>query len=190
MTKSIKDLEVGFKPTKSWNSKGFTMADDPKHVLGLEFNTKEAKSDWLYKQDFNDWLDAISDLFAHELVHINQFRKILKAKKDIQQVRDILSGEKFRLQDKHDDRMDQYLNDHIEIMAHAQKSDLELKHIPAKDVLNMLKNSNDMEELSMESSDFGNYYYHMKGNYPKTWKKFMKYFVMFLQKREKKEGQE
>lgn len=189
MTKSIKDLEIAFKPKKGWTTKGYAMADTPKHWLGMEFNTQEAKYDWeAGGQDFKDWLESFINLFGHELVHIEQYRKLLKVKGDINKVKDILFDVKAKSEEQHPEKMDAYLNTHIEIMAHAQKADQDLKHIPAQEVINGLKDTQEMEELADESSDFSSYYYYIRGEYPKTWKKFMKYFIMYLQKRAKKES--
>jgi len=188
VTKSIKDLEFDVRVGKGWQTKGYTYADTPKHFLGMEYSTKEAIDEWNGdKKYFDSWLDDFMNLVEHELVHIEQFRKILKAKGDIEKVKDVLHDLKSKSHDVHDDKMVAYLDDHLEIMAHAKKADSELSHYDKYELLDMLKKSDVIDnEIAMESSDFSNYYFYMRDEYPKIWRKFLKYLVMFIQKRKDK----
>ena len=79
--------------------------------------------------------------------------------------------------------MDGYLNTSLEIMAHAKQADSDLSYFEKDELLAMLRKSEGLDDLSLESSEFDSYYSYTREDYPKTWKKFIKYLVMFIQRR-------
>jgi hypothetical protein len=184
ISKKIKDLKVVFKVTKSWNQKGGAFADEPKHELFIEYNTEDAYDDWMGSDyNFKNWLDSFMTLVKHELVHIEQYRRIKKNSGDIQKVRDILFDTQEKAERKYHDNMEQYLSTHIETMAHAKQAvDQLLKGYKKEDLIRIVKNSKDIEELSFESSAFSSYYDYMRAEYPKVWRKFLKYFIEYVKK--------
>jgi hypothetical protein len=185
ITKSIKDLKVEFKPHKGDTIKAGAMAFQPKHYIEIKFSTKYALFDWLAGgSDFKYWLNNFMNLVKHELVHIEQYRRILKNKGDIDKVLDVLFDMKQKAQDTYDDNMEAYLSEFLEIMAHAKQSHDQFKaaHLNKDRMLELLKTKSGMEELSFESSAFDSYYSYIYPKYPKVWKKFIKTLVEYIQK--------
>ena len=192
ITKKIKDLEVEFILVNVGTLiNGQAGADYPKHKLEVMYNITLALEYW-HEDDnmFEVWLSDILNVVDHELVHIEQYRKLVKVKKkDYGEVFDILGSIAYRQTqaEKKSSSMDAYLQDTLEIMAHAQEADSELRRydISAIEVLDSLKSKEKLPEIQSEA--FSKYYIYMYKKYPKTWRKFIKYFVMFLEKRAKKE---
>ena len=173
ITKKIKDLEVEFILVNVGTLiNGQAGADYPKHKLEVMYNITLALEYW-HEDDnmFEVWLSDILNVVDHELVHIEQYRKLVKVKKkDYGEVFDILGSIAYRQTqaEKKSSSMDAYLQDTLEIM-----------------VLDSLKSKEKLPEIQSEA--FSKYYIYMYKKYPKTWRKFIKYFVMFLEKRAKKE---
>lgn len=176
---------------------GAEQAGKRKHYIQFKFSFSDAYNSWLREKGFQYWLDQFMDVAEHELVHIEQYRKLLKIKKDPKKVSDILGGiharqrsvvSKSGTKGPGDLSMDGYLSSHLEIMAHAKHAEAELKHIyKARDVIEFMKNPDDLDDIAVDSAALFSYYETVKDNYPKTWKKFIKYLYMFLEKRMKKE---
>lgn len=183
ISKAIKDLKVTFKVTKSWNLKGGVQAGNV-HDFYMEYNTEDAFDDWTTSEYmFEQWLDSFINLIKHELVHVEQFRRIKAAKGDIEKVKDILFDTRERAEKRYHGNMEIYLATHIEIMAHAKQAADQLKHYDKEDLLRMLKNEEDLEELGMESSAFDSYYSYMRDDYPKVWRKFLKNILQYIEKK-------
>lgn len=183
ITKDIKDLEVKFKVKKGYSIEAGAMAGDP-HYLEVEYNTLDAYEDWMQSEYlFDEWLEIFMNLVKHELVHIEQYRRILKNKGDIQQVNNILFHTKQRASDKYQGDLESYLSTHIEIMAHAKQASDQLKYFDKDDLMRALKDPTEMENLGMESSAFDSYYSWMRPYFPKVWKKFIKALVSYINKR-------
>lgn len=167
---------------------------EPHHMLKIFYFVDDAYSIWTkgsVKDILNDWYDSFfAPTLEHELVHIEQYRKLARAKhpRDVVRVLNQIHDRKDKIALETGRDVDGYLQSHLEIMAHAKGVDKELAdYYPAMQVIEMLKTDDGQDELSLDSESFDSYYTHMKDNYPKTWKKFIKYLVQYLQKRAKKE---
>lgn len=179
ITKKIKDLEIEFLPKKNPNKSGSARPGTPKHHMKI-FWSKDIYGYGNIEDIINEWIPNLMVSVEHELVHIEQYRKLEKASPE--ECGRILN----RIHNKYLDKgLDVYLSNAMEVMAHAKGVDKEFQTIgfSGQEVIDMLKNDEGLDELSMESSAFDDYYTQIQGKFPKVWKKFIKYLVMFSQKR-------
>ena len=135
-----------------------------------------------------NFLNPVLESVAHELVHVEQVRRLLKTKDPLEAHKitkrmylKVSKKKKFK------DEYDSYLAASMEVMAHAQSANLELKGYPAQLMLDWLRETDGMRQIADDSSFFENYYKRIKDNFPKVWKRFLKYLVQYLEKRAKKE---
>lgn len=141
------------------------------------------------KKDFETFfLKPVLNDLEHELVHIEQFRRLIKNKDPLKAI-DIVTQSFLRMKTdkKFKDEYDAYLSSSDEVMAHAQTADVELRTFPAQLVLDWMKDSHGMRELADVSQTLDNYYIRIKHQFPKVYKRFIKYMVQYVQKRAKKE---
>ena len=187
-SKKFKDVNIEFEKTQNWQE-DLTGGVRPwfPHYLVFRYHTKETQEEWLDKTSFKIWLERFRSVIEHELVHIEQFRKIAKAV-GVDKASDILLDLVHKQQYTSKDDLDKYLTSHLEIMAHAKQTDAELEHeYLASEILQMLRNKYSLEYIAFGTPGFQNYVSIIKKNFPRTWKKFIKYLVSFLERRQKKE---
>jgi hypothetical protein len=183
ISKAIKDIKVQFKVTKSYNLEGGASPGNPHH-FEMTYNTQDAYEDWTTSEYmFDNWLNSFMNLVKHELVHIEQYRRILKNKGDIEKVADVLFDTQAKAEKKYHTDMETYLSTHIEIMAHAKQAAEDLKGFDQEQLLDDLKDSETIQEVAGESYAFDSYYSWIKPNYPKVWKKFIKYLIQYIERR-------
>lgn len=189
LQKKIKDLEIIIKPGKKFEMSGGvtpTPGGDRPIWFEIFYDTGDAKLDWQDDFDFKIWLNRITALIEHELIHVEQIRRIATTK-DISKATRIISDLKGTqmYSGKYEKAMDGYLTDYMEIMAHAKQVDIQIakSNLSAKKAIEFLKKTDRLVDLEMESHEFMLYAENIRGVYPKTWKKFIKYLVMYLQKR-------
>ena len=152
---------------------------------------------WEY--EFQSWLKVLTETLKHELVHVEQIKRIKAANTD--ELIKILDGisAKFADYDKRKAEWvirdwDKYLSSGTEIMAHAQSAAsavlqgtdnpyLRRKGVavpsPSK-IIEMAKSKSGISTLANLSRHF-NGYYKLRHYLPKVWKKFMRYFVDYIQ---------
>jgi hypothetical protein len=152
-----------------------------------------------WEHEFQSWLKALTRTLEHELVHVEQIKRIKAANTD--ELFKILDGisAKFADYDKRKAEWvikdwDKYLSSGTEIMAHAQSAAsavlqgtdnpyLRRKGVtvpsPSK-IIEMAKSKSGIGTLANLSRHF-NGYYKLRHYMPKVWKKFIRYFVDYIQ---------
>lgn len=163
-----------------------------KPMLMSVYVDQEYMYDWFESKKKNDFilhfLNPVLQSVEHELVHIEQVRRLLKTKDPLQAL-DITNRMYLKVskQKKFKEKYDAYLAASMEVMAHAQSANLELKGYPAQLMLDWLRETDGMRQIADDSEYFENYYKRIKDPFPKVWKRFLKYLVQYLEKRAKKE---
>jgi hypothetical protein len=135
---------------------------------------------WGNEKKFNKWFAEGMRTLEHELIHIEQFQRIAK-EKDPENAMNILKGIKSKSLDY--DRIDGYLSDQLEIMTHAKTAELSLSNLKPEKINDLLKTDKGQKTLTKKSKSFKLYYEHIKGKYDKTWRRFLKYLYMYVDKR-------
>lgn len=188
ITKKLSDVTFIFmEESSNPNLRGSAGMGIPKHVLFIHYQLDDTYDAWNddSMKEFKVWLHDIMDAVEHEMTHIEQYRRIGK-EKDPQKAMKILDLQRTSNDKSYVKKMDAYLNYSLEIMAHAKSAELELRWYNNPDeIMERLRSTWGHNELSYKSKSFNSYFTHIENKYPKTWKKFIKYLTMYVQKRKK-----
>lgn len=183
----IKDVDIVFEITANPNRKGSATMGYPKHTVTIFYEMDWAYTTWRSEDqdEFDGWLENFTDICQHELVHVEQYRRIGKEKSPEEAMK-TLNLMRDKAEQKNRTEIDNYLNYSLEIMAHAKSADAELSENDPVELLKQLRDYWGQDELALTSGAFDAYFLNIRDKYPKTWKKFMKYLVMYIEKRIKK----
>lgn len=186
ITKKLGDVNFNFYTSDNPNRHGSASMGYPLHQLTIYFDTDSTFDNWNMDDDFifTGWLLEIMEYVEHEMVHIEQYRRIGK-EKDPKKAIEILGKMRTKNDQSYDRTTDAYLNYSLEIMAHAKSADAEIFNAfdNPREVIEMLKSDDGQDDISLESNSFNSYYEYIKDSYPKTWNKFIKYLMQYIERR-------
>lgn len=169
--------------TKPNLSKGYEFDN---YEINLNFDIDKVYDVWVEgtKIRFDRWLNELMEVIEHELIHVEQFRRISKEKDPVKAVNVLRSMKKKKLSYT---ELDGYLSNKLEMMAHAKNAELELSNgINYETIIKALKSEKGQKWACSFSSSFRAYHNNIKNKYQKTWKKFMKYLIMYLDFRKRR----
>jgi hypothetical protein len=185
ISKNLKDIRMDFTSKDKFRPEAYSMPMEHQTYIKVEYSAADTRDAWQMKTN-KTWIYQMMELIKHELVHAETYRRIMKAsKKDYDKFFDILLANK-NMSKKFSNEFDGYLADHLEIMAHAKHAAEQLlsplSDFSKEEIIDKLRGK-DMVELTYESDAFESYFYHIKVDYPKVWKKFIKYLVEYIRKK-------
>lgn len=157
-----------------------------KWAINFSYDPRWTVDVW-YSGKFSLWLKGMMETLEHELVHIGQFKamkKNIRRWQDFEQI--IFKGmQKVYAYDEKKREiyikdMDAYIADRQEVMAYASNAAREMDDKWSAPKILKDVSTTKGQKLLAKTSDVFEMFHEYKETMPKTWKKFVRYFVDYV----------